>query len=269
MEGPVYHLEGVVRTRSEAENFDGPLDLILSLLSKNKMEIQDIQISLILDQYFAWMEQRRELDLDVASEFVTMASHLVYIKTRMLLSIHDEEARSEIDELIASLEARQRSEAYARVKLAAPALEERFARGRDYLPKPPEPLPPDKTYRYCHRPSDLLKALRRLYEAGGEQPSAPASRMLEGIVGREPYPVTEKAREILSRLMLFAVTRFRSLFLGAHSRSELVATFLAVLELCKGHKVRLAGTDDSCTVVLVHEGEAEEDGKTELSPDAY
>ena len=55
MEVPVYHLESVVKTRNEPADFDGPLDLILALLSKNKMEIQDIQISLILDQYLAWM----------------------------------------------------------------------------------------------------------------------------------------------------------------------------------------------------------------------
>ena len=97
MDGPIYHLERVVKVKTEdLEDFVGPLDLILHLLNKNKMEIKDIQISLILDQYLQWMSQRKELDLEVASEFVTMASHLVYIKTRMLLSIHDEEALSEM-----------------------------------------------------------------------------------------------------------------------------------------------------------------------------
>lgn len=267
METPVYHLEGVVHTRSELENFDGPLDLILSLLSKNKMEIQDIQISLILDQYFAWMERRKALDLDVASEFVTMASHLVYIKTRMLLSINDEEAQSEMEELIASLEARQRSEAYAKVQLVMPQLESRFEQGRNYITKEPEHIAPDKTYRYQHKPEDLRKAMQRLYEAGAE-PVRPAQEMLSGIVGREPYPVTEKAREILDRLVLFSVTRFKALFLGSRSRSELVATFLAVLELCKSRKIRLAGTDDSCTVTVIHAEDLEDD-RTELSADAY
>ncbi|MCD8342643.1 MAG: segregation/condensation protein A [Clostridiales bacterium] len=267
METPVYHLEGVVHTRSELENFDGPLDLILSLLSKNKMEIQDIQISLILDQYFAWMEQRKALDLDVASEFVTMASHLVYIKTRMLLSINDEEAQSEMEELIASLEARQRSEAYAKVQLVVPQLESRFEQGRNYITKQPESIAPDKTYRYQHKPEDLLNAMKRLYEAGAE-PVRPAQEMLSGIVGREPYPVTEKAKEILDRLVLFSVTRFKALFLGSRSRSELVATFLAVLELCKSRKIRLAGTDDNCTVTVIH-AEDLDDEWTELSADSY
>ena len=69
MDAPIYHLEKVVKARSEdLEDFTGPLDLILALLSKNKMEIQDIQISVILDQYLAWMEQRKRLDLEVASD---------------------------------------------------------------------------------------------------------------------------------------------------------------------------------------------------------
>ena len=119
MENPVFKLEKVVRSKSEEEmqDFEGPLDLILFLLGKNKMEIQDISISLICDQYMAWLARRQELDLEVASEFVTMASQLVYIKTRMLLSIEDEEAQSEMDALIASLEERKRNENYAKVKV--------------------------------------------------------------------------------------------------------------------------------------------------------
>ena len=103
MDNPVFKLEGVVHERSAEtlQDFEGPLDLILFLLSKNKIEIQDIPIALILDQYLAYLEQRKQLDLEVASEFITMAAHLMYIKTRMLLSLEDEQAQSEMDELIA------------------------------------------------------------------------------------------------------------------------------------------------------------------------
>ena len=105
MEAPIYHLDKVVKAKQEdMEDFDGPLDLILHLLSKNKIEIRDIQISELLDQYLDWMAQREKLNLEVASEFVTMAAHLVYIKTRMLLSIDDEVAMSEMEELMAALE---------------------------------------------------------------------------------------------------------------------------------------------------------------------
>ena len=130
MDSPIYHLEGVVKAKAEdMEDFVGPLDLILHLLSKNKMEIKDIQISLILDQYLAWMAARKELDLEVASEFVTMASQLVYIKTRMLLSIHDEEALSEMEQLIASLEEHQRNENYLKIKEITPLLDRRYSYG--------------------------------------------------------------------------------------------------------------------------------------------
>ena len=141
MDSPIYHLQGVVKDRSEdLQDFVGPLDLILHLLSKNKMEIKDIQISLILDQYLAWMNQRKQLDLEVASEFVTMASHLVYIKTRMLLSIHDEEAMSEMEQLIATLEAHQRNENYLKIKEIVPLLDQQFSYGRDFITKTPEAI---------------------------------------------------------------------------------------------------------------------------------
>ena len=100
---------------------------------------------MILEQYLAWMDRRKELDLEVASEFVSMAAQLVFIKSRMLLSIHDEEALSEMEQLIASLEAHQRREDYLKIKAVAPALSDRFALGRDYITKGPEALPADHT----------------------------------------------------------------------------------------------------------------------------
>ena len=141
MENPVFKLEKVVRGRAEEmQDFEGPLDLILYLLGRNKMEIQDISIALICDQYLAWLARRQELDLEVASEFVTMASQLVYIKTRMLLSIEDEEVQSEMDALIASLEERRRNESYARVRTMAARLEPLGEFGRNILTRPPEPV---------------------------------------------------------------------------------------------------------------------------------
>ena len=264
METPIYHLEGVVKAKEQnMEDFVGPLDLILHLLSKNKMEIQDIQISLILDQYLAWMDRRRELDLEVASEFVTMASQLVYIKTRMLLSIHDEEAISEMEQLIATLEAHQRNENYGKIKAVAPLLDDRYRYGRDYLTKVPEPLQPDRTYRYVHEKEDLLRAMTAVL-GRVDHKLPPPMAAFQGIVGREPYPVADKAGEILKRLVRFGVTRFRALFKGSRSRSEVVATFLAVLELCKARRVRLAGTEEDCTVTCT---QAEEG--TDLTPDSY
>ena len=84
MEQPQYHLQSVVHAKESLEDFDGPLDVILLLLSKNKIEIQDVSISSILEQYLAWLDERKRMDMEVASEFIAMASHLMYIKTRML-----------------------------------------------------------------------------------------------------------------------------------------------------------------------------------------
>ncbi len=247
METPVYHLEGVVRAREESRDFNGPLDLILHLLSKNKMEIKDIQISLILEQYMDWMNRRKELDLDVASEFVTMASHLVYIKTRMLLSIQDEEAISEMDQLIASLEAHRCHENYDKIKGIVPTLDRLFRNSRDYMTRQPELLPRDHTYSYVHQPEDLQRAMRAIAERTQVTPIQ-ATRAFEGIVGHEPYPVQDKVRQVLSQVLRAGITRFRALFHGNRSRSEIVATFLAVLELCKGRRISLAGSETDCTV---------------------
>lgn len=258
METPIYHLEGVVKAKEEnLEDFVGPLDLILHLLSKNKMEIKDIQISLLLDQYLDWMNKRKELDLEVASEFVTMASHLIYIKTRMLLSIHDEEAMSEMEQLIATLEAHQRNENYLKIKAVVPAMDGRFQIGQDYLTKVPEAIQPDKTYRYVHDKEDLLRAMTAVLSRTDHKLPPPMASF-QGIVGREPYPVADKAGEILQRLVRFGVTRFRALFKGNRSRSEVVATFLAVLELCKAHRLRLAGTEEDCTVTCTQDEGMEE-----------
>ena len=265
LEAPIYHLEGVVKEKEEnMGDFVGPLDLILHLLSKNKMEIKDIQISLILDQYLEWMNRRRELDLEVASEFVTMASQLVYIKTRMLLSIHDEEALSEMEQLIATLEAHQRNENYLKIKAVVPQLDDRYRYGRDFLTKVPEAVQPDKTYRYVHDREDLLRAMSAVLDRSDHRLPPPMAAF-QGIVGREPYPVADKAGEIIRRLVRLGVTRFRALFQGSRSRSEIVATFLAVLELCRSRRVRLAGTQADCTVTCTRPDGSGEAGEAEGS----
>lgn len=248
MENPVFKLEKVVRGREEEmQDFEGPLDLILFLLGKNKMEIQDISISLICDQYLAWLEQRQKMDLEVASEFVTMASHLVYIKTRMLLSMEDQEAQSEMDALIQSLEERRRSESYGRIKAMAARLGPMGEFGRSILTRDPEPVERGKIYEYHHVSADLVLAMAEIQNRAERRLPPPQSAFHE-IVRHEPYPVESKAREILQRLKRHGVTRFLLLFRGNRSRSEVVATFLAVLELCRARVLHLAGSETDCTV---------------------
>lgn len=261
MEEPKYHLPGVVHTKNEMEDFDGPLDVILLLLSKNKIEIQDVSITSILEQYLAYLNEMKRMDIEIASEFIAMASRLMFIKTKMLLSLQDqEEAQSEMDLLIRSLEARQREEAYKQIRLACAFLEERGDIGRGLFCKQPEPVRRDGTYRYQHLPRDLLEAMAAIADRS-EQRLPPPTRNFQGIVGAEPYPVAAKAAELLKNLIARGKAKFRSLFQGSRSRSEIVATFLAILELCKLRSVSLDETEgDEVTITYLSTPEDAEMG---------
>ena len=241
---PQYRLEGIVHTRNEMmEDFEGPLDVIFLLLSKNKIEIQDVSISAILEQYTAYLDEMKRLDMEIASEFITMASHLMLIKTKMLLSAAEAaEAESELDLLRQSLIERQRRDAMEQIRVAIGVLEPLNDVGRCVFVKEPEPLKRDNTYRYKHEPSDLLKALDEIAERNQRQLPPPTSNF-QGIVGKEPYPVTKKASELIRTLVLRGIERLRNLFRGNRTRSEIVATFLAILELCKTNSVRLEDDD--------------------------
>ena len=240
MSEPQYKLEGIVRTRTETmEDFEGPLDVIFLLLSKNKIEIQDVSITAILEQYLAYLDEMKRLDMEIASEFITMASHLMLIKTKMLLSAAEQaEAESELDLLRQSLIERRRREAMEQIRLAVTQLEPRNEIGRCLFTKEPEPLRKDNTYRYQHSVLDLLRALDLIAERNQRQLPPPTANF-KGIVAKEPYPVTRKAGEVLRQLVLRGVERLKSLFRGNKSRSEIVATFLAILELCKTNSVVL------------------------------
>ena len=235
MESPIYKLEKVVQGKEELQDFEGPLDLILFLLSKNKIEIQDIPIALILDQY-----------------------HLMYIKTRMLLSLEDEEAKNEMDALIQSLAERQRGEAYARVRRLAELLGPMGEFGRSILTRDPEPMERGKVYEYDQQPADLVIAMQEVTDRRG-QAETPPLRAFDEIVRREPYSVEQKAKEIVRRLKEGGITRFLLLFRGSRSRSELVATFMAVLELCRSRIIRLAGPAADCTVTCREDPENTEE----------
>ena len=246
MDGPVYKLEQVVHSREGMEDFEGPLDLILFLLSKNKIEIQDIPIALILEQYLDYLEQRQKMDLEVASEFVAMAAQLMFIKTRMLLSIEDEEAKTEMAELIRSLEERRSSENYAKIKYVTAMIGPMGEYGNRIFLRSPEPVGHGKVYTYSHAPGDLLEAMGEILGREERRQPPPASSF-EQIVRQEPYPVAGKAKDIFA-LLLRGVTSFRLLFRGSRSRSEIVATFLAILELCRARIVTLSGGERDCTV---------------------
>ena len=237
---PKYRLEGIVHTRSDVmEDFEGPLDVIFLLLSKNKIEIQDVSITAILEQYLAYLDEMKRLDMEIASEFITMASHLMLIKTKMLLSAAEQaEAESELDLLRQNLLERQRKEAIEAIRTAVTWLEPRNEIGRCIFTKDPEPLRKDRTYRYQHEPMDLIRALEGIAERSANQLPPPTANF-KGIVGKEPYPIGRKTLEVVRQLLLRGVERMKNLFRGNKSRSEIVATFLAVLDLCKTNSVVL------------------------------
>ena len=165
MENPNFYLEGIVRDKNEMQDFEGPLSLILQLLSKNKIEIRDIRISEILDQYLAYLDEMQSMDLEIASEFVQMAAHLLYIKTRTLLA--GEEEVSELELLMTSLEQLKARGTFEALQQVLPELRAASERGMLYCAKAPEPLRSEqKEYSYRHEPIDLLRAMARIYARG-------------------------------------------------------------------------------------------------------
>ena len=251
MESPVFRLEGILKTKNETSDFEGPLTLILQLLSKNKIEIRDISISLILEQYLEFLENMAELDLDIASEFVAMASHLAYIKTKMLLSRGEEV--TELEQLITSLEELRRSDVYMQIKSVAQTLSGMYIRDGIMMAGPPEYFAPDEEYKYVHDRGDLLNAI---YLIIGRE-----NAILSSINPREAtYPrrvifsIPEKISEVLDRLKRNGSMPITKLFSESGSRPELIAILIAVLELCRVGSVLLTGWLDEVTITYTGTG---------------
>ena len=247
MENPNFYLEGVVHDKDEMQDFEGPLSLILQLLSKNKIEIRDISISDILDQYLAWLQEAQSMDLEIASEFVQMASQLLYIKTRTLLA-SDEEEVSELELLMSSLEQLKARDVFASVQQVVPELKKAAEQGILYFATLPEPLPKlGKEYEYRHEPVDLLKAMYRIYARGGK--AAPPD-MTAKVPRRIVYSVRDKSLQILNRLRAGSAD-LGQLYRECSSRSEIVATFVSVLELCSIGSVHIEREGESYTLSFV------------------
>lgn len=229
MENPSFYLEGILHEKDQIRDFEGPLNLILVLLQKNKIEIRDIVIADILDQYLDYLNTMKGMNLEIASEFIDMASFLIYIKTKMLVSSEDEEI-SELESLMESLEQLKARDSYVAVKEVVPDLLEAYRNGSLFCSRPQETLPElDSDYPYSHKPEELLMALLRVYSSTGEKP-VDFESIKAAMPARIVFSVRNKSRQILERLKL------RNLFLNdlyaeCSSRSEIVATFISVLEL--------------------------------------
>lgn len=231
MENPSFFLEGVVHEKNTLQDFEGPLSLILMLLQKNKIEIRDVNISQILDQYLDYLERMQEMDLEIASEFVQMASHLLYIKTKTLLA-SDEEEVSELELLLQSLEQLKARDSLTAVREVLAQLRASSEKGLLLFPKLPEPLPKgNREYEYRHEPADLLKALHQVFSRGVKAPEEEMERLSAAIPRKPAYSVQEKSRQLLDRLRQGDAS-LEELYRECRSRSEVVATFISVLELC-------------------------------------
>ena len=228
------------------ENFDGPLDLLLHLIAKNKVSIYDIPIAEILDQYMEVLHTAEAMDLDVAGDFVAMAAQLVYIKSKMLLPRHEEEEeedpRAGLVEMLLE---------YQRLKQASEFFREKGELGRDIFVKQPENLG-EAPKEYRQSVNDLIRAANNMLRRAQRRVPPPASAF-SGIIGREPVPVETRITAILRRFVHQIRLPFKRLFEDAKSRSEIVATFLAVLELSKTRRIRLEGDGEEIELTLTND----------------
>lgn len=216
------------------DQFEGPLDLLLALIQKNKVSITDIPISLICDQYIEYLEEAQKMDLEVATEFIVMASDLMLIKSKMLLP-HEEgtenDPRREIQNALLL---------HQQAKLAAEKLKPmyddysgRFVKGQDSVP-PERGLPLDLD------PDLLVKALnavlRRIKVA--EAVRKPQD-IVNPLIKHKIVSVEEKIEEICELLEEHEEASLFFLLKDSDSRSELVARFMGILELIKIQRIKI------------------------------
>ena len=228
----------------ELDVFQGPLDLLLALIAKNKIEITDIPIAQLLEQYMEQIRQMQEADMDVASEFLEMAARLVQIKAAFLLPRREEEEDPRL-ELAGQLLEYQQCQRVAK---------ELGKRGNfDSLVRAPEKLSPDLTYRRHHDPRELAQALAAAWGKGTSLlPPKPES--FSALVTKKIVSVASQVVFVLRQLWKGKRVRFQALFAGKHDRSERVAAFLAVLELVKDKRIRIEGQGDEEEVFLLERG---------------
>jgi len=221
-----------VSTNVQLEIFEGPLDLLLHLIKKNEVSITDIPIGTITEQFLATLELMETLNLDVAGEFLVMASTLIHIKSRMLLPVSEGETEDEEeggdprDALV------RRLLEYQRFKEAASELEQRDLLTRDvFVRAAAPPAASDPTPFRELSVFELLTALRRVLDR------LPKDEFHQ--VTLEKITVREKMTLLLDRLSSGAQVPFESLFSDARTRMEIVVTFLAMLELVKMRAIRI------------------------------
>ena len=252
----------------QLEIFEGPLDLLLHLIKKNEVNITDIPIATITEQYLATLELMQTLNLDMAGEFLVMAATLIHIKSRTLLPESDAETDEEEEGGDAREELLRRLLEYQRFKEAAGELGQRDVLTRDVfvrataLTEKPAPTAFRELSVF-----ELLTALRRVLER------LPKDEFHE--VTLEKITVREKMTLVLERLRVDGQVMFESLFTDAGTRMAVIVTFLAMLELVKIRAIRIfqdrldgpiiieaaVGVEQAAEVIANEANEEERDGR--------
>ncbi len=215
------------------EVYEGPLDLLLSLIAKHKMDIRDIKIALIFEQYMAYVDTMKRMDMEVAGEFITMASELMLIKSKMLLPKQEKDPREDLVRVLME---------YKAAKDAALWLSEREKDFSGRFEKDTDEVKAEKGTLSDQDVTLLTRALERLLFRMGqkkeEEVSAPIDK-INPIIKRPIVPVSAKIVSVLRYLYRKGSAHFDMLFEEAESRSEIVAIFYATLELLKAGRVTL------------------------------
>ncbi|MGN0527626.1 MAG: segregation and condensation protein A [Eubacterium sp.] len=231
------------------EVFEGPMDLLLHLISKHKLNINDIPIVELVNQYLDYVRQMEEADFDVAGDFLEMAARLIYIKTVSLLPRH-EEAETLKKELTGELIE------YRDCKIMADKLSKQTDGFNRYV-RQPQGGWVNYDYERFHESTELLDAY--VNAAGKAQRRLPPPLdSFKVIVAKKFVNVASKVRTVMRKLWSGKKVRFLTLFEGAQSKSDLVATFLAVLELAKTKKISIDGSMENPDVQIVNEVETVE-----------
>lgn len=218
-------------------NFEGPLDLLLHLLSKNKIEIADIFVSNIVDQFLEQVNLSDEQDLEEMSEFVYVSSRLLYIKSKKLLPNDKEEAKELEDEFL-----RQVFE-YSKLKSVINDIKERYTAG--YIEKPREFL--GKEAEYNHEIYDIIKVAEQMFERNIRR-LPPDEKGFAEIIDVPEIDVDTAIIDVKMKLSVAKKMYFSEFF--EKSRQYAVTMFLALLMLCKDEYITLEQNFDDITIKL-------------------
>lgn len=221
------------------DQFEGPLDLLLHLVSKKKMQLYDIRIMELIDQYLEIMGELTPEQMNSASEFVEMAARLLYLKTVALLPRSEEREKLE-RELTGELVE------YSLCKLAARRLGDMSLGVVFYVREPQKPQKPAE-YLVSHSPDSLLAAYLAIYKKSMERHELTPQDITD-VVAAPIVPVSTGIIHILRGMRTGKVRSIRDMFEKVESRSEAVATFLALLELIRAGRVTIKddGSVDLC-----------------------